>query len=87
MKWIKKEAGRYVSEDGRFEINKTWSRTYGNHWELRDKDARDHFLKEADTNAWLANQKATRRRDSLAECKELAERLYASTNLTLIKFY
>ena len=71
MTWIKKAAGQYVSDDGRYEINSSWSRTYGKHWELIDKEAKARFLNEPDTNVWLARQKATRRRKTLAECKAL----------------
>ena len=43
IKWKRIEAGEYESEDERFTILKTWNRIYGNHWQLCDRNERDHY--------------------------------------------
>ena len=78
MKWVKKEAGRYEDATGRFVISKTWDRSFGNHWELRDKMSERKILEELgeDTsyNHWFARRKATQIFNTFAECKAAAER-------------
>ena len=38
IEWIKKEAGDYISKDGRFHIVKTWNTVYGNHWHFTNNN-------------------------------------------------
>lgn len=42
IEWIKKEAGEYISKDGRFHIVKTWNTIYGNLWHFTDNN-RDYY--------------------------------------------
>ena len=62
IKWKKIEAGEYMSEDGRFQILKTWDRIYGNHWRLRDINDPNYYM-------GLYNEK------TLLDCKLKAETL------------
>lgn len=66
IKWKKIEAGEYKSEDGRFYIFKTWSRIYGDHWRLLDRNADDYY-------------KCLYYENTLRDCKLKAETLNKTT--------
>ena len=58
--WIREDAGVYKSDNGRFDIMKTYDRVYGTHWQLHDNNASNYY-------------KGTYDEQSLRECKAKAE--------------
>lgn len=78
MKWKKIEAGCYTSDDEKFDIYKTWSRSHGNHWEVRNNHRIDEIRANSTLNGFEKRdeiRKAQYHVSTLAEAKELAERL------------
>ena len=61
IEWIKKEAGDYISKDGRFHIVKTWNTVYGNHWHFTDNNG-DYYK-----DSYYGN--------TLKACKHYAEKI------------
>lgn len=59
IKWRRIEAGRYESEDKRFEINRIYSRAYQGSWVLIDRNS--------------ASKSAVYDGDTLLSCKVKAE--------------
>lgn len=58
-KWIKVDAGEYVSADERFEAYRDYDRIFGNHWVLHDTTVADYYQSRMHYN-------------SLKECKGVA---------------
>lgn len=73
MKWTKRTAGIYISEDEMFEIRSSWDRSYGNHWVLVDKKERTELENNPETSL-IAFEKSRHHFNSFKECKGAAER-------------